>query len=135
MQGGQKMAKKKGKSVSFDAMVKFFMQYYNIPTRKDIDKLASQMDRLEKLIKKSMDGGKDNWIGGAPAKGKKPVGKAAMTPSDMVLNVIKRFKNGAGFAQIQERTGFEDKKLRNIMFRLHKMGKIVRKSRGIYIIA
>jgi hypothetical protein len=129
------MAKKKGKSVSFDAMVKFFMQYYNIPTRKDIDKLASQIDRLEKLIQKSMDGGKDKWIGETGVKGKKSDRKITLTPSDMVLNVIKRFKKGAGFAQIQERTGFEDKKLRNIIFRLHKMGKIVRKSRGIYIIA
>ncbi len=36
------MARKKGKSISFDAMVKFFMQYYNIPTRKDIDKLMGE---------------------------------------------------------------------------------------------
>ena len=129
------MAKKKGKSVSFDAMVKFFMQYYNIPTRKDIDKLASQIDRLEKLIQKSMDGGKDRWVSETGVKGKKTARKTTLTPSDMVLNVVKRFKNGAGFAQIQERTGFEDKKLRNIIFRLHKMGKIVRKSRGIYVIA
>jgi len=129
------MAKKKGKSVSFDAMVKFFMQYYNIPTRKDIDKLSSQIDQLEKLVKKSMDSGKGKWMGETEAKDKKPAKGATLTPSDMVLNVIKRFKKGAGFAQIQERTGFEDKKLRNIIFRLHKMGKIVRKSRGIYIIA
>ena len=129
------MAKKKGKSVSFDAMVKFFMQYYNIPTRKDIDKLSSQIDRLEKQIKKSMTTGKGKWLtAGADAKGKLPTGKSTLTSSDMVLDVIKRFRKGAGFAQIQERTGFEEKKLRNIIFRLHKMGKIVRKSRGIYII-
>jgi len=54
------MARKKGKSVSFDAMVKFFMQYYNIPTRKDIDKLTIKIDNLEKLIKKSMTTGKAN---------------------------------------------------------------------------
>jgi len=41
------MAKKKGKSVSFDAMVKFFLQYYNIPTRNDIIKLMDKIDRLE----------------------------------------------------------------------------------------
>ena len=44
------MAMKKRKQVSFDAMVKFFMQYYNIPTKKDIEKLMNKMDRLEKLI-------------------------------------------------------------------------------------
>ena len=52
------MAKKRGKSVSFDAMIKFFMQYYNIPTRKDIDRLMAKMDRLELLIKSSAISGK-----------------------------------------------------------------------------
>jgi DNA-binding IclR family transcriptional regulator len=51
----------------------------------------------------------------------------------MVLEVIKRFKNGIEFSEIQERTGFGEKKLRNIIYRLHKMKKIARKSRGIYI--
>jgi hypothetical protein len=130
------MAKKKGKSVSFDAMVKFFMQYYNIPTRKDFDRLAAQIDRLESLIKASMDSGKGKSAAAETAlKGKKSASKAGMTSSDMALNVIKRFKNGVGFTEIQKRTGFEEKKLRNIIFRLHKMGKIVRISRGIYISA
>ena len=130
------MARKKGKSVSFDAMVKFFMQYYNIPTRKDIDKLTVKIDRLEKLIKKSMATGKDRWQRTGTAVRGKPSGrKAAMTSSDMVLEVIKRFRKGVGFGEIQARTGFEEKKLRNIIFRLHKMGKIVRKSRGIYVIS
>jgi polyhydroxyalkanoate synthesis regulator phasin len=130
------MARKKGKSVSFDAMIKFFMQYYNIPTRKDIDKLTIKIDKLEKLIKKSMTTGKGKWVTAeTAAKGKIPARKAAMTSSDMVLDIIKRFRKGVSFAQVQERTGFEEKKLRNIIFRLHKMGKIVRKSRGIYIIS
>jgi hypothetical protein len=51
----------------------------------------------------------------------------------MVFEVIKRFKKGVGFSEIQERTGFGEKKLRNIIYRLHKMKKISRKSRGIYV--
>ena len=128
------MARKRGKSVSFDAMVKFFMQYYNIPTRKDIDKLMAKIDRLEKLIKMSAATGTGRRISGkAIAEGKASAAKAAITSSDMALEVIKRFRKGASFAEIKTRTGFEDKKLRNIIFRLHKMGKIVRKSRGVYI--
>jgi len=61
------MAKKKGKSVSFDAMVKFFMQYYNIPTRKDIDKLMAKMDSLEILIKSSAMTGKGSATSGVKA--------------------------------------------------------------------
>ncbi len=128
------MAKKRGKSISFDAMIKFFMQYYNIPTRQDIDKLMAKMDRLEILIKSSAISGKGRGTSGIKtARGKASTGRSAMTSFDMALEVIKRFRNGVGFAEIQSRTGFGDKKLRNIIFRLHKMGKIVRKSRGVYI--
>jgi len=130
------MAKKKGRSVSFDAMVKFFLQYYNIPNRNDIDKLMAKMDRLEMLIKSSEMTGKGGAISGVKAsKSRASTGRTVMTSTDRALEVIKRFRKGVGFADIQARTGFEDKKLRNIIYRLHKMGKIVRKSRGLYIAA
>ena len=117
-------------------MIKFFMQYYNIPTRKDIDILMAKMDRLELLIKSSAVSGKSRHTTGIKtARSKASTGKSAMTSSDTALEVIKRFKNGVGFAEIQARTGFADKKLRNIIFRLHKLGKIVRKSRGVYIVS
>ena len=43
--------------------------------------------------------------------------------------------DGLGFAEIQAKTAFDEKKIRNIIFRLNKTGKIKRKSRGIYIAA
>lgn len=130
------MAKRRGKQVSFDAMIKFFMQYYGIPTKQDIDKLMAKMDRLENIIKSSPAFGKSRRSsGGGPAKGKKARGSGAVTASDMALEVIKRFRKGVGFSDIQVRTGFGEKKLRNIIFRLHKEGRIVRKSRGVYIAA
>jgi len=128
------MARKKGKTVSFDAMVKFFMQYYNIPTKKDIEKLVERMDRLEKVIKESELYGKSRRFSTLKSsKETTSASKSATTSSNMVFEVIKRFKKGVGFSEIQERTGFGEKKLRNIIYRLHKMKKIVRKSRGIYI--
>ena len=130
------MVKKKGKSVSFDAMVKFFLQYYNIPTRNDIIKIMDKMDRLEMLIKSSAMTGKGATISGIQvSKSKTSTGRTATTSTDSALEVIKRFRKGVAFADIQARTGFEDKKLRNIIYRLHKTGKIVRKSRGLYIAA
>jgi TPP-dependent indolepyruvate ferredoxin oxidoreductase alpha subunit len=130
------MAKKKGKSVSFDAMVKFFLQYYNIPSRNDILKLMDKIDRLEMLIKSSLLNEKSTAITGIQSsKTKTSTGRGTTTSTDRALEVIKRFRKGVGFADIQARTGFEDRKLRNIIYRLHKMGKIVRKSRGLYIAA
>ena len=119
------MPKRKGKSPSFDAMVKFFMQQYNIPTKKDVDRLMAKLDCLENLIKKSALSPDiaDTRIGRR---------KTAMTAIDVVLDAIKRSKQGTDFATIQAKTGFDEKKIRNIIFRLNKIGKINRKSRGIY---
>jgi hypothetical protein len=122
------MPKRKGKAPSFDAMVKFFMRQYNIPTKKDVDRLMVKLDRLENLIKRSAmrSDHADVRIGRY---------KTAMTAIDIVLDAIKRSKQGIDFAAIQANTGFDEKKIRNIIFRLNKTGKIKRKSRGIYIAA
>ena len=125
------MTRRKGKSVSFDAMVKFFMQQYNIPTRKDVDKMIVRLDRIERLIRE-YGSQSVRPTSAQRATGDQTVITAAPTASDTVLNIIKRFKQGIGFAQIQARTTYDEKKLRNIIFRLHKLGKITRKSRGIY---
>ena len=120
------MPKRKGKTASFDAMVKFFMQQYSIPTKKDVDKLMAKLDRLENLIKQSTisPNHTDFRIGRR---------KSALAAIDVVLDTIKHTKQGIGFAAIQAKTGFDEKKIRNIIFRLNKIGKIKRKSRGIYI--
>jgi len=120
------MPKRKGKTPSFDAMVKFFMRQYNIPTKKDVDRLMAKLDRLENLIKQSAMS-PDN--AGVRMGRHRP----AMTAIGVVLDAIKRSKQGIDFAAIQAKTGFDEKKIRNIIFRLNKIGKIKRKSRGIYI--
>ncbi len=127
------MTKRKGKSVSFDAMVKFFMRQYNIPTKQDINNLLTRLDRLENLIKTTARQGKSRQVSTKTAKGKTSVGAAPKTASDMVLKIIKSFKKGVDFPTILAKTGFGEKKLRNIIFRLNQMNNIKRKSRGIYI--
>ena len=119
------MSRRKGKAISFDAMVKFFMQNYNIPTKKDVDQLMVRMDRLENLIKSTMGPGN--------TKSQTARRKTSLTAVDIVLDTIKRSKQGIDFAQIQAKTGFDEKKIRNIIFRLNKTAKIKRKSRGVYI--
>ena len=128
------MVKKKGKSVSFDAMVKFFLQHYNIPTKRDVDKLIERMDRLEKAIKTSNLYNESSHISRPKSSKASPsASRSSDSSTGVVLEVIKRFKKGVGFSEIRKRTDFDEKKLRNIIYRLHKTKKIVRKSRGIYI--
>ena len=122
------MPRKKGKSVSFDAMVKFFMHTYNIPTKQDIDRINARLDRIERLLLNAETGKVRRSTGG------KTSGKQALnTASDMVLEAIRQHRDGIGFGDIQKLTGYGEKKLRNIIFRLHKTGRIRRKSRGIYL--
>jgi outer membrane biosynthesis protein TonB len=77
----------------------------------------------------------------APAKTKKPVvakkkkaapGKKKEAASDRVLEVIQNQEQGADFKKIKAETKFDDKKIRNIIFRLHKLGQIEKVKRGIY---
>jgi hypothetical protein len=120
------MARKKGKSISFDAMVKFFLHTYEIPTTRDVDKLMARLDRLESLIAAVP--------AAAPAVRSRGVRRGKAVPAaEAVLETIKRSKQGLKFADIQTKTGFADKKIRNIIFRLNKLGKIKRHSRGVYI--
>ncbi len=123
--------KKTNKPVSFDVMVKFFMQKYNIPTKSDIDRLEARMDRLEQLIVDNFAASQGKQLAGRSTRAK---GRVPMTASDTVLEVIRTYKNGVGFADVQARTGYGEKKLRNIIFRLNNLGKIQRKSRGVYYV-
>ena len=128
------MPKKRGKSISFDAMVKFFMQNYNIPTKSDIEKLITRMDRLEELIKAmTVSGRRSRTARTNSVKTGTTNGASAKTASDSVLEVIKASGDGIDFVDIRRRIGYEDKKLRNIIFRLNKTGKIRRIRRGIYM--
>lgn len=125
------MAGKKEKSISFNAMVKFFMQSYGVPTKKDINKLHDKLDRIEKLIK-SLNSAKRHARSISGANNKTSAG-SLITASDVVVSVIRQSgSSGVDFATLKGKTGFEDKKIRNIIFRLDKTGRITRKSRGVY---
>ena len=126
------MVRKKGKSsISFDAMVKFFMMNYDIPSRKDIQKILIRLDNLETLIRNSSYFQKSGRFIAGEGKGRNS--RSVKTAFEVVYDAIKSFEHGADFAEIQVKTGFGEKKIRNIIFRLNKYGRIKRKNRGIYI--
>ena len=115
--GGGPMTRKKGKVISFDAMVKFFMQNYNIPTKKDVDRMMAKLDRIENLLRASAS------IGPYPVKNRISRRKTALTAIDVVYDTIKRSRKGLGFAEIQAKTGFGDKKSATSYFVSTKLGK------------
>jgi len=128
--------KKRGKSPSLDLIMRFVLQRYNIPTKQDIEKLGKRMERLEELLKANRMAGakaeKTGAVKGAAKKKQARRGRAKMTATEKILSIIKKSARGADIAGLKAKTGFEDKKIRNIVFRLAKQGTIKRAGRGVY---
>jgi len=64
----------------------------------------------------------------APAKKK----AAQPTATDEILKIINGSKKGVDAPTLVKKTGFNQKKVRNILFRTYKQGKIKRLDKGIY---
>lgn len=123
------MAAKKSRPISFDAVVKLAMKQYQIPTKKDVEKLIQRLDQIERMIQAAKMPAKQTKGVKQSASGK---GDTPATASDLVLAAIAGAPDGISFAEIREKTAYPEKKVRNIVFRLSKIGKIKRIERGVY---
>ena len=56
-----------------------------------------------------------------------------VTAADTVFNVIARLKKGTDTAGLMKKTGFDQKKVANIIFKLKKQGKISSPKKGVYV--
>ena len=99
--------------------------------QKDIKALEK---RMEKLIAAAQTNEKVKPTKKAPAK-KPPLEKktAHPTATDHVLSIINRSKKGVNTATLMTKTGFNQKKISNIIQRIYKQGKIKRVGKGIYM--
>jgi len=70
----------------------------------------------------------------ATARKKAPAKKKAVkeTATDQVLKIIKRSKKGVDVPALMKKTGFGEKKVRNIVARAFSQKKIKRTGRGAY---
>ena len=119
--------------------------------KKELQAVRREIKTLEKKIQKLRKaaevGGKGRQSTGAKAVKGKPVKSAAakqiagakrspqMTAAEQILRIIKRSRKGVDVPTLRTKTGFDDKKVRNIVFRASKEGKIKKSSRGIYVMA
>ncbi len=108
-----------------------------MPTRSEFDRLTKRVQALEKALKPRKRATKvaaRAKTGKKAATKKKRVSKAKpqMTSPEKVLRVMRKYRTGVDVATLKARTGLEDKKIRNVLFRLGKQGKIKRAGRGVY---
>jgi len=58
---------------------------------------------------------------------------AKLTDTAQILDIIKRSKNGLDVATLRQKTGFDEKKIRNVLYTAFREGIIKRAGRGIYL--
>ncbi|OQX63596.1 MAG: hypothetical protein B5M56_02390 [Desulfococcus sp. 4484_241] len=120
-------------NISLDAAVKQILRDNDFATRKDLDRLGAKIDQLEKAVNRLSSLVSKKGMGTAvQGTGATKDGLRRTSATSKVFESIKRSKKGMDFATLQKKTGFEEKKLRNIIFRLHKLGYIQRVERGRY---
>jgi hypothetical protein len=130
------MPPKKVKSVTVDTMVHYFIQKYKIPTRKDVDKLNRKLDNIERLLKELTKYSQITRTTKKMASVKSSNSlRARKTATNAVIDIIKKVNREISFNEIRMKSGFDDKKVRNIIFRMHKLGRIERVKRGVYRIS
>ena len=109
---------------------------------KKTETLAMRVGKLEKAKTagkrkpkaRAQTGKKAKTTKKAPAKKKRAVKKTvALTATDQVVKIIKGSKKGVDVPTLKKKTGFEDKKIRNILNRSSKQGKIKSAGRGVYV--
>jgi len=93
------------------------------------EKLAAALEKTDQPAAKSV---KTKTKSKAVTK-KAPAKGAKKTDTDKVLEIINRSKKGVDTATLMKKTGFDQKKVRNMLNRTFKQGKITRVDKGIYI--
>jgi len=90
------------------------------------DKMIKRLEKLEKAqaAKKPKAKAVKKVVVKKPAK---------LSASGTVLVIVKRSRKGIDIATLEKKTGFEGRKIRDIIFRLRKQGKIKSERKGIYV--
>ena len=111
------------------------MKYLKMSLRKvarDLTKAAREVekvaDKLEAQNKLATKAAKKVTV-------KKVSKKTAKQPTavEAVFAIIKRSKKGVNMATIKQKTGYDNKKIHNLVYKLKKQGKIKSPTKGVYV--
>lgn len=101
-----------------------------------IDSISKKLGTADKAKPASKPASKavKKAVKARPAKKSAQKKKAApITASDTVLKLVGRYRRGIKTAAIKEKTGYNEKKVQNIVFKLRKQGKIKSAVKGVYV--
>ena len=100
------------------------------PAKKKANQRSSKTSASKKRVKPAA----------IKARAKTPIKKSAakrkvaeLTDAAQILDIIKRSKRGLNVATLRQKTGFDEKKIRNVIYKAFRQGIIKRAGRGIYL--
>ncbi len=99
------------------------------------DKKPTKKPKAKAVKKKAVKKVPIKKVAAKKAAHKKAVPKKATqaTAADTVLAIINRYKKGVNNAALMEKTGYNQKKIANLVFKLRKQGKIKSVAKGVYV--
>lgn len=122
------MSENKEQHISWEGVIRTLLDRLEIPSGSELRELHKRLDKLEELVYQKAPDRQPPDRGRTKEKRQ----KSRKSASDFVLEIITMFPEGTDFKTLKEKTGYEDKKLRNIIYRLDKIGRIEKVKRGVY---
>lgn len=105
--------------------------------KKDLQAVSKSLKQLtvrtEKIAKKLDNLEKPKPVNKPKAKAKATKKQVKVSAAATVLAVIKRSRKGVDVATLRNKTGFEGRKISNIVQRFKREGKVKNSGKGIYV--
>ncbi|MFZ0614482.1 MAG: hypothetical protein WAM73_19715 [Desulfobacterales bacterium] len=89
---------------------------------------AGKPKTKSKPVKKAAPGGK-------ASRAKKAAADQSLTAIDTIFDIVKKSSAPVDNATLRQKTGFESKKVANVLFKLKQQGKIKSVGKGVYTAA
>ncbi|KPA17251.1 hypothetical protein MHK_002523 [Candidatus Magnetomorum sp. HK-1] len=114
---------------NFESLVSSFLSKLDLATKSDVHSLMDRIDQLEKLIATVAENTEKNISMNKPGQQ-----LTNQSISDQVLEILKASDTPMTYAQLRNVSGLDEKPLRNVIYRLNKLGRIETIKRGQYSI-
>jgi uncharacterized protein with PhoU and TrkA domain len=113
---------------NFESLISGFLSKLELATKSDVHSLMERIDHLEQMIASVT-------IDSDTQKMQKIKTVATnQRLSDQVLEIMKKNESPMTYAQLKQVSDFDEKSLRNVIYRLNKLGRIKTVRRGLYTI-
>ena len=108
--------------------------------KRELKALSKRVEKIMVALEKNDKPKATKKASAAPKSTKKVVAKISVpkkrikiTASETVLKIIPKLKRGANTTTLMKKTGFNQRKVANIVFNLKKQKKIISPNKGLYM--